>query len=327
MTPVCKEWPGLPSTGGVGNNDKLEEQQKEMKKYDSKEAEAANLQNENRELKKDLKEKEIKLIQNQVKQVKFGHQRRCESEAGDHEAEKEGLKEQTADLQECNATLQSRLEEEGRKNRALTRQIREESELTRADAEHNERVKSLKRREKRKEEEADEERGELESELRRRDKRIEALKRQFREQERKTKLQSSASDRRSRAWGAAGRDETPPAAATDGARGAAGGRDKPRQAAGSRGKARKATESDEPVQVAGRREGAGRKADRRTMFKGVANRNKSSQEVGDESSQEDDSDESSQEVGDESSQEESNESSQEDDSDESSQEDDSDESV
>nr|XP_027237677.1 octapeptide-repeat protein T2-like isoform X5 [Penaeus vannamei] len=68
-------------------------------------------------------------------------------------------------------------EEESRKNRALTTQIAEkESELTQAEADHEKRVKNLKKREKRKEKEAAEERGELESELKRRDKRIEDLK-------------------------------------------------------------------------------------------------------------------------------------------------------
>jgi len=54
--------------------DNLEEQQKEMKKYDSKEAEAANLQKENGELKKDLqeKEKEIKLMQVRIKDTGRG---------------------------------------------------------------------------------------------------------------------------------------------------------------------------------------------------------------------------------------------------------------
>jgi len=57
--------------------DKLEEQQKEMKKmYDSKEAEATTLQKEIEKLKKDLqeKEKEIKLVQVRIKDT--GRERR-----------------------------------------------------------------------------------------------------------------------------------------------------------------------------------------------------------------------------------------------------------
>nr|XP_027237680.1 octapeptide-repeat protein T2-like isoform X7 [Penaeus vannamei] len=89
-------------------------------------------------------------------------------------------------------------EEESRKNRALTTQIAEkESELTQAEADHEKRVKNLKKREKRKEKEAAEERGELESELKRRDKRIEDLKRQLQEQEEKVKcVLSSLGDSR-----------------------------------------------------------------------------------------------------------------------------------
>ncbi|XP_063615842.1 uncharacterized protein LOC134789039 [Penaeus indicus] len=86
--------------------DDPEKQRKEMKKrYDSKVAEAATLQKENGELKKELqeKEKEIKLMQEQVKQAQL-HQQRCETEAREHEAEKEGLNQQIAELQERSAT-------------------------------------------------------------------------------------------------------------------------------------------------------------------------------------------------------------------------------
>ncbi|XP_063603204.1 capping protein-inhibiting regulator of actin dynamics-like isoform X1 [Penaeus indicus] len=88
--------------------DDPEKQRKEMKKrYDSKVAEAATLQKENGELKKELqeKEKEIKLMQEQAKQAQL-HQQRCESEAREHEAEKEGLNQQIAELQERSASLQ-----------------------------------------------------------------------------------------------------------------------------------------------------------------------------------------------------------------------------
>ncbi|XP_063615704.1 uncharacterized protein LOC134788829 [Penaeus indicus] len=148
--------------------DKLEEQARKMKAetkqveteyearlrdsniaYNTKDDEAADLKRENIDLmmKMGRKEEEIASLKQTVKQAQL-HQRRCESKARKHEAEKEGLNEQIADLQEYIATLQ---------------------------AEH-ERLKSLKAREKTKEKEAANARGELEKKLSRRDKTIEALK-------------------------------------------------------------------------------------------------------------------------------------------------------
>nr|XP_027237646.1 golgin subfamily A member 6-like protein 2 [Penaeus vannamei] len=130
--------------------------------------------------KEDEKEEEIKKLEGQVKKARRDRQR-GEREAG---AEREGFNAQIAGLEERNASLQSHLEEESRKNLALTTQIAEkESELTQAEADHEKRVKNLKKREKRKEKEAAEDRGELESELKRRDKKIEDLKKKLRDQE------------------------------------------------------------------------------------------------------------------------------------------------
>ncbi|XP_037773140.1 nuclear mitotic apparatus protein 1-like isoform X2 [Penaeus monodon] len=106
--------------------DKLEEQQEKAKTeikqvkteyedqlrdsniaFNTKEDEAADLKRENRALMLEIgrQKDEIKELKEQVNQAQL-HQRRCESEARDHEAETEGLNEQITDLQERSATLQ-----------------------------------------------------------------------------------------------------------------------------------------------------------------------------------------------------------------------------
>ncbi|XP_063603108.1 golgin subfamily A member 6-like protein 7 isoform X1 [Penaeus indicus] len=139
--------------------------------YNTKEDEAADLKRENRDLMMEMgrKEEEIASLKETVKQAQL-HQRRCESKARKHEAEKEGLNEQIADLQEYIATLQ---------------------------AENNERLKSLKAKEKTKEKEAANARGELEKKLSRRDKTIEALKKKLSEQEEAREMDSQPEEEES----------------------------------------------------------------------------------------------------------------------------------
>nr|XP_027236164.1 ankyrin repeat domain-containing protein 12-like [Penaeus vannamei] len=175
--------------------------------YNAKEDEAADLKKEIRDLRLEIgrKEDEIAAQKNKFEEELKKKQAEIQMTEAECEAKLLGAntaynakEDEAADLKKEIRDLRleigrkedeieaqkSRLEEELRKNRALARQVREkETELTQAEAEHEERVKSLKRSEKRKEKKAAEEKVELENKLRRRDKRIETLKKKIKDQE------------------------------------------------------------------------------------------------------------------------------------------------
>nr|XP_027237687.1 vicilin-like seed storage protein At2g18540 isoform X12 [Penaeus vannamei] len=189
-------------------------QEKEMKEYDSKAAEAANLKKENGDIKEKLRKKEAEIKQVETEcEAKMRDTNTAynakEDEANDLKREKGDLMPEIGRKEEEIKELKGRVKRARRDRQRGEREAGAEREGFRAQiagleersaslqADHEKRVKNLKKREKRKEKEAAEERGELESELKRRDKRIEDLKRQLQEQEEKVKcVLSSLGDSR-----------------------------------------------------------------------------------------------------------------------------------